>query len=477
MLLKPPLKFKIQSMRSILHGPWCAGLLPIALAITLTFSIQSWGQGILIGSGAHLVAQGEVSIVLQNAGFTNNGTFTSGSSTFRFTGNNITSGSFLSGSNSISLYNLMLDKTANGIQLNRDISVSNLVSFNSGDSIFLNNQVIDLGSTGSLFNESNSSHITGRTGGYVQITQSLNAPSLAAPGNLGLEITSGSNLGSTVIRRGHKQQGGISIFRYYDIIPTNNTALNAQLICNYFDSELAGIGEGNLAFFESFNAGVGYTNLGLDNLDISTNTITKNNVDQLARFTLSNIALPLAVTLLDIKAKLAGEDVLLNWSTASETDFSHFIVERSIDLLNFRDIGRVNSAGNGLGSSVSYYNFTDRNVPVGILYYRLKMIDIDGQTKFSKTLRITVDRSVKLTLSTYPNPANTVLSLRLLAQKAGSGSITIFALDGGKVYIAECKFIPGVNEFTIDIRQLANAFYQVKLVTSNGVIISGFIKN
>jgi hypothetical protein len=75
---------------------------------------------------------------------------------------------------------------------------------------------------------------------------------------------------------------------------------------------------------------------------------------------------------------IGNNDVELNWSTASEENNSHFVVERSVDSENFMAIGQlVNGAGNA--TSINAYSSFDLNVPVGALYYRIKQIDFDGQ--------------------------------------------------------------------------------------------------
>jgi hypothetical protein len=79
-----------------------------------------------------------------------------------------------------------------------------------------------LNNTAYLNNENEISRITGPTGGYVEATATLNAPSLLNPGNLGVYISTAEDPGVTVIRRGHVSQqnsygDGNSIYRYYDI--------------------------------------------------------------------------------------------------------------------------------------------------------------------------------------------------------------------------------------------------------------------
>ena len=141
-------------------------LLIILVAILQPLYTFSQG-GIKIESGAYLVSNSTANIVVNNAGITNDGVFTAASSTVSFTGSKATANSFIAGSASTNFYGLVLNKSSNGLLLNRSIGVSNSLTFTSGDSIYLNNFNIDLGTTGSVLSEANASRITGLNGGYI----------------------------------------------------------------------------------------------------------------------------------------------------------------------------------------------------------------------------------------------------------------------------------------------------------------------
>jgi len=68
--------------------------------------------------------------------------------------------------------------------------------------------------------------------------------------------------------------------------------------------------------------------------------------------------------------------------TASETNNSHFNIERSADARNFESIGEIKGAGNS--SKEISYAFTDERPLPGINYYRIKQTDYDGQYSYSE---------------------------------------------------------------------------------------------
>lgn len=115
----------------------------------------------------------------------------------------------------------------------------------------------------------------------------------------------------------------------------------------------------------------------------------------------SNLPIPLSLT--SFQAYRSNNDVMLNWTTENELNVSGFSIERSLDGSNFVAVGNV-PARNG---SINTYNQLDavsqlNPRPTGYLYYRLKMIDKDGNFKYSPVARIAMNKATELTVG--PNP-------------------------------------------------------------------------
>lgn len=117
----------------------------------------------------------------------------------------------------------------------------------------------------------------------------------------------------------------------------------------------------------------------------------------------SNFSLP--VELVHFAARPEASQVLLDWSTASETDNAFFAVEHSTDGRSFREIGRV--AGLGTTRTVNHYTFVDAGPVVGTNYYRLRQEDRDGTTTYS--LLRAVEIAAQVPWRIYPSPAREAL--------------------------------------------------------------------
>lgn len=112
---------------------------------------------------------------------------------------------------------------------------------------------------------------------------------------------------------------------------------------------------------------------------------------------------PLPVSLLAFYGTLKENNISLRWQTTEEINFDHFEVERSFDMENFMTINstEIHSVSEGL------YRFDDISPAIGINYYRLKMVDIDGSVNFSKAISVIYEGDTPFVL--YPNPTSELI--------------------------------------------------------------------
>ncbi|MCZ2339112.1 MAG: discoidin domain-containing protein [Chitinophagales bacterium] len=79
-------------------------------------------------------------------------------------------------------------------------------------------------------------------------------------------------------------------------------------------------------------------------------------------------------------AKANGKNVLLTWATSSEKNASHFELQVSVDGKNFKPIAKVKATGNTNSTKEYNYNHFDAFELANTLYYRLKSVDVDGES-------------------------------------------------------------------------------------------------
>mgnify|MGYP001485200044 CR=1 FL=1 len=106
----------------------------------------------------------------------------------------------------------------------------------------------------------------------------------------------------------------------------------------------------------------------------------------------------------------------LNWQTITETNNQRFEVERSTDALKFTSVGTVaTKAVNGNHQGQLNYQFTDATPAPGVNYYRIRQIDKDGSSEYSKMVKVSynIQESNSIVRNYYPNPVSDKLFIQL----------------------------------------------------------------
>jgi hypothetical protein len=167
------------------------------------------------------------------------------------------------------------------------------------------------------------------------------------------------------------------------------------------------------------------------------------------------------LTLLDFNAEKAGEKAKLSWTTTDEINTDHFELQKSNDGTQFQKLATIpamNMAGN------HHYQFTDPLPLPGRSYYRLQMIDIDGQYTYSRIASLDFGKAQTLISAIYPNPVKDIVNIAV-AEAANNQSIQLISQDG-KIILTKQLTARGV--YQLDLSALPAGIYLVK--TSTGEI-------
>ncbi|MBX7205597.1 MAG: T9SS type A sorting domain-containing protein [Bacteroidia bacterium] len=155
-----------------------------------------------------------------------------------------------------------------------------------------------------------------------------------------------------------------------------------------------------------------------------------------------------------------GESAQLNWSTASETNNSHFTILRSTDGQVWEELDQIAGAGNT--ATVIRYTYIDHTLQSvasnGTIYYRIMQTDFDGKFSLSD---INVLKSTKeQVVSVSPNPG----SLQMIKLKQAATvdlPYTIFDMHGREV---GCGVIDkGQMQQPISLQGLPSGVYFLKI--------------
>lgn len=181
-------------------------------------------------------------------------------------------------------------------------------------------------------------------------------------------------------------------------------------------------------------------------------------------FASNNFTLPL--DLLSFTGQLQNNNsVLLNWKTENEINTSHFVIERSIDGSRFTALGNVTANGRNNVPGSFNYAFTDNDAisqSSQKLFYRLRMVDIDGTYKYSNIVAVTLPFITgKITVS--PNPV--VNEVKVMVASPEQGNIQWKLIDNvGRILLKGSEQVSkGTNTFNINMNRLPAGTYYLNL--------------
>ena len=176
----------------------------------------------------------------------------------------------------------------------------------------------------------------------------------------------------------------------------------------------------------------------------------------------------LPVELTSFSANENREQVLLNWSTATETNNRGFEIQRKNSNekeLSWNSIGFVD--GNGTTTKKKTYSFFDKSVSSGTYLYRLKQIDFDGTFTYSKEIEINFSAPLTFSLSqNYPNPFNPTTTIKYTLPEDSNVKLTLINSLGEKVIdLVNGKVDSGNHDVKLNGSNLASGIYFYRLQT------------
>jgi hypothetical protein len=180
----------------------------------------------------------------------------------------------------------------------------------------------------------------------------------------------------------------------------------------------------------------------------------------------------LPVKMLDFSANMVGTEVHLYWKTASETNSSHFEIERSPDLVDFEKIGKVEAAY--FSNTAKEYNLIDAQPLNGSSYYRLVQVDKDGKSEIYGPVMIHA-KSNDADWSVYPNPFQDIININC-KDCSDISEIHISDLHGKPLKRIQLNRKQQENS-TFDLSDLSSGVYFVSIIQKGGICYKRIIKN
>jgi hypothetical protein len=179
---------------------------------------------------------------------------------------------------------------------------------------------------------------------------------------------------------------------------------------------------------------------------------------------------PLPATLASFQAIAAGNDVNFSWKTLTEENTDRFIVEQSFDGSSFSALHSVKAAGNS--TDPRQYAWTLRNAQPGKIYYRLKIVDLNGKTNYSNIVAVTNQSNANTSLRIYPNPATEKIFIR----QNGNAQNEVYQVRNLAGALMMQKTFTAASQNPIDVSALTSGTYFLVRIHGGQQELVKFIK-
>lgn len=235
---------------------------------------------------------------------------------------------------------------------------------------------------------------------------------------------------------------------------------------------LSGIGDAsNVTVYRRDSTGVGSFSSLETTYDSDENELVVTT-GEFSEFVFASNSEPLPVELTDFDAWVQGESVELTWQTATETDNTGFEIQRTSPKSqqgapSWSSLGFVESSASS-SSRPTHYRFEDRSLPFGAdrVTYRLKQVDADGTSHFSREVTVALDAPSRVRLhAPFPNPITESATIRYELPRSAEVRLGLFNALGQKVAtLASERQTSGRKELQFEVPpNLASGTYMLRL--------------
>jgi hypothetical protein len=156
----------------------------------------------------------------------------------------------------------------------------------------------------------------------------------------------------------------------------------------------------------------------------------------------------------------------LSWKAECNSETASFILQRSSDGTNFNSIDSVQAAS---ATECSLpYNYNDYTATGPKVWYRLEVIDQNGNITYSQLVLILNDQNVIQLMNVRPNPVQSEAWLNISASENQNVELVIYSIDGKQLVRQTINVLGGMNTIDLHTSTLANGMYIVRGTFMNG---------
>lgn len=198
-------------------------------------------------------------------------------------------------------------------------------------------------------------------------------------------------------------------------------------------------------------------------------SVTASGLSTFGPWVLTSLLSPLPVELISFEGKCSGNDIVLNWCTASESNSDYFSVEQSANGIDFTTVGRVAAAGTS--GEKHCYQYKTAGMNDGINYFRLRETDRNSRSKTYALISVTAcDHSKEQIL--IASDGGKEFGILYNASSDQSLQVYIHNTLGQVVETKMINALKGYNNIRVEAGNLSEAVYYVSVFNASQQLIT-----
>ena len=177
-----------------------------------------------------------------------------------------------------------------------------------------------------------------------------------------------------------------------------------------------------------------------------------------------------------IKAEWQGSNGVISWEAEGAVDGEYYTIERSSDGVIFQNLDRI--PVNELQTAPGVFSYTDRYLgesgSSGI-FYRLKHIDLDGVTSYSKIEELK-GKTIEMSIEIFPNPASEFVQIRCNSFQGELEYLRVINISGQEMYKSSIGGVENTYEKRLDLQSWPAGQYFVEVISQQEKKTESFLR-
>lgn len=194
-----------------------------------------------------------------------------------------------------------------------------------------------------------------------------------------------------------------------------------------------------------------------------SNYVVTASISSFSTFYFAGASMVLPADALVLSGRFLSPDVALQWETETEKNTARFIIEKSSNGRQFNSIGTIAAAGNTtIKTNYSYTDVDAATDAATALYYRIKLVDLNGTYRYSNVITVTLP-SFTGTVTVAPNPVRTQLNAQVVAVTDTKAAWRILDNTGRVIEKGDTQLKKGNNQLQVNVNKLGAGSYYLHI--------------